>query len=194
VVLGQVDDFENGTTMGWAEGGVSPNPPTNVATGGPAGLNDNFLQNVSSGSSGAGGRMIMFNNAQWTGDFVAAGVTRVDAMVRASGVPMSLRIGLSNSSGDIFVSDPAFALLNNGAWTAASFDLTAGAMTRVQGIGSLTDVLSDVFEMRILSAASPSWLGDPINAILSVDNIVAAPEPNALALLGLGALLLNRRR
>ena len=31
------DDFEDGTTMGWDEGGPSPNPPTNIADGGPGG-------------------------------------------------------------------------------------------------------------------------------------------------------------
>ncbi|PWB73274.1 MAG: hypothetical protein C3F15_10055, partial [Holophagae bacterium] len=68
----QVDDFEDGTTMGWEEGAPSPNPPVNVADGGPGGAGDAYLENTSSGGTGAGSRMVMFNNAQWTGDYVAA--------------------------------------------------------------------------------------------------------------------------
>ena len=30
VVLGQVDDFEDGTTQGWMRGAVAPNPPSNI--------------------------------------------------------------------------------------------------------------------------------------------------------------------
>ena len=49
VTLGQQDTFSDGSTQGWSEGLVSPNPPTNIATGGPAGAGDRYLQNISSG-------------------------------------------------------------------------------------------------------------------------------------------------
>lgn len=67
VTAGQVDDFEDGTVQGWMEGAISPNPPTNIATGGPAGAGDNFLQNISviPVSGTVGRRMAMFNTAQW---------------------------------------------------------------------------------------------------------------------------------
>ena len=68
VVFGQIDDFQNGTTMGWDEGSPSPNPPVNVATGGPDGAGDRFLQTNSSGGNGPGSRMVMFNQNQWAGD------------------------------------------------------------------------------------------------------------------------------
>src|SRR3712207_4557029 len=56
VTLGQVDTFQDGSTMNWQEGGNSPNPPTNVASGGPAGAGDRYLENDSSGGFGAGSR------------------------------------------------------------------------------------------------------------------------------------------
>lgn len=193
VTLGQIDNFEDGTTMSWVEGTPSPNPPTNVATGGPGGANDNFVQNIS-GGSGAGGRQIMFNQNQWAGDYVAAGVTRVDAMLRGLGQPMSVRIVLAGNSGDIFASTTPFALPNDGVWRAASFNINSGSMTRVQGSGTLADALADVFEMRLLSSSIPSYLGDSIAATLCADNITAAPEPAAVAILGAGALLGACRR
>ena len=41
VTLGQIDDFEDGSTQLWSEGGRSPKPPTNVASGGPGEADDN---------------------------------------------------------------------------------------------------------------------------------------------------------
>ena len=52
---GQVDDFEDGTVQGWSEGGPSPNPPVNIATGGPDGADDNYLRNAASGGGGSSG-------------------------------------------------------------------------------------------------------------------------------------------
>src|SRR5688572_16024391 len=78
VVFGQVDDSQDGTTMGWDEGSASINPPTNQPTGGPAGANDRYLQNISSGGGGAGSRMVMLNfTPRWDGDYNAVGVTRL---------------------------------------------------------------------------------------------------------------------
>src|SRR5215468_3493420 len=80
VTFGQKDDFQDGTTMGWVEGVPSPNPPTNVANGGPGGAGDRYVQNVASGGAGAGSKQIMFNQAQWAGNYVAAHVTQVDGL------------------------------------------------------------------------------------------------------------------
>src|SRR5688500_16552807 len=74
VTFGQLDNFQSGTTAGWDHGSRSDNPPTDIPTGGPAGAGDRFLRNVSQGS-GAGSRQVMFNQAQWTGNYSAAGVT-----------------------------------------------------------------------------------------------------------------------
>ena len=64
VVGGRVDDFQDGTTLGWTNGGV--NLPVNIATGGPNGSGDRFLQIMSDGS-GAGGHMVAFNRTRWSG-------------------------------------------------------------------------------------------------------------------------------
>jgi hypothetical protein len=194
VNLGQIDDFEDGTTMGWSEGLPSPNPPSNVATGGPAGLNDNYVQNTSSGGFGAGSRQIMFNREQWVGDFLSEGVTAVTADLRATGSPLVMRIALLGGNGTQFVSVTPFNLPNDGVWRSATFGLEAGDLVRIAGIGTLDSVLGNVIEFRLLSAASPSWLGDAIEATLGADNITALPEPTALAILAAGSVLTFLRR
>src|SRR4051812_18954801 len=64
VTQGQVDDFEDGTLVNWHMGPNNPVPESNVASGGPAGANDNFMKLVSTGTGGAGGKMVVFNDAQ----------------------------------------------------------------------------------------------------------------------------------
>ena len=56
VGLSSLNDFEDGTTQAWSEGFRSPNPPTNVSSGGPSGVGDNYVRNVSTGGNGPGGR------------------------------------------------------------------------------------------------------------------------------------------
>ena len=174
VVCGQVDDFENSTTMGWTEGFSTPNPPTNVAEGGPMGVGDNYLQNISSGGFGAGSRMVMFNTAQWSGDYLAAGVTRIEAdMANLGATPLSMRIAIEGSL-TRYGSTVAVALPADGSWHSVTFNLTANDLSVISGVASLNDVLANVQTLRILSAAAgPAWQGDAIAATLGVDNITA---------------------
>src|SRR5215469_12051395 len=77
ITLGQKDDFQSLMTMGWTMGLNSPQLPFVVSTGGPQGANDAFVEAVSTGTSGANSKMIMFNAQQWTGNYIAAGVTSI---------------------------------------------------------------------------------------------------------------------
>ena len=185
IVAGQVDDFEDGTTQAWSEGAVSPNPPTNQPSGGPAGVGDNYLENVSSGSFGPGGKQIVFNTLQWSGDYVAAGVGRIDMDLANFGATgLSIRVALEGLPGEQFSSTQAFALPPDGQWRSASFDLSQAGLTQVLGVGTLESALSGVTTLRILSAASaPAFNGDEIAATLGVDNISAAASPPSVPLL-----------
>lgn len=174
VTLGQVDDFEDGTVMGWTEGAVSPNPPTNQFSGGPAGAGDNYLRNISSGGGGAGSRLVMFNQARWAGDYPAAGVTGIEfQMANFGATTLHLRIAIQGASFTTwYASTTAVALPADGVWYSASFGLTTSDLTNVGGLASLADVLVSVDTLRILSAsAGPNWQGDAIAAILGIDNI-----------------------
>ncbi|MEE8169771.1 MAG: hypothetical protein V3T70_04420, partial [Phycisphaerae bacterium] len=169
IAFGQLDDFEGGTVMNWKEGFFSPNPPTNVPNGGPSGLGDNYLRNVSSGGMAAGGRMVMFNQVQWTGDYLGAGVNRIDAdMANFGATLLFMRIAVEGIPGQRYGSANAVALPADGNWYPVSFDLTVAAMSPIIGtVDSLNVVLSNVSTLRILSAqAGPSWEGDVVAATL----------------------------
>lgn len=193
ITLGQIDDFQDGTTQGWQEGMLSPNPPINLTDGGPAGSGDHALRNVSTGDFLPGGKMIQFNQEQWTGDYQAAGVDRVDVMLRAdpsSAGPLFMRVAIQGSPFQRFSSNEAFLLPNDGDWYSASFLLAD--MVQVLGSQSLNEALTQVSEFRVLHNPQPDWIGADIVATLDMDNLTAAqvPEPcfGALALAALGWL------
>lgn len=174
VVFGQIDDFTDGTTMGWREGSPSPNPPTNVSTGGPNGAGDRYLRNVSIGGSDEGGRMVMMNTgSRWIGNFNSAGVTRIEGFMSNLGTT-TLRMRVALTSGSTrFASTTANVLAPGGGWQPVAFDLTASSLTRVQGTGTLATVLGNVTEIRILSSANPHFRGDPIAGTLGTDKLRA---------------------
>ncbi|HEY1376523.1 MAG TPA: hypothetical protein VGF55_07000 [Gemmataceae bacterium] len=196
ITLGQTDTFESGTTLNWGVGSAIFAAPT-VQPGGPAGPADHFLQ-VLSGQPGTPPRMVVLNRVQWTGDYNTAGVNAVEMdLINLSSTAVALRLGVASdtSGGAGYVSANPVSLPNQGQWVHATFNLTDSQMTPV-GVGTptLTQVLSSVAEVRVLSAVSPSLHGDAIVATIGVDNIhavfIPVPEPGlaltaALAAAGL---------
>ena len=173
--FGQVDTFQDDTTMDWQEGASSPNPPANVPTGGPAGVGDKFLQNVSSGGFGAGAKMIMFNDAQWIGNYNAAGVDRITAhMANFGSGTLYMRVGLrGGAQSTVYSSSAAAELPPDGNWYSVTFDLTTSSLTNLGGSDTLAQVLDSVSEVRVLSSiGGPSFTGDPVQGTLGVDNIL----------------------
>jgi hypothetical protein len=180
VVFGQIDDFEDGSTMGWQEGVASTNPPENVA-GGARGADGHFLRDVSGGGFGPGSKQVMFNQSQWAGDFNGAHVSRMTGWAANLGTtPLHLRVALTSGTTQ-FGSAQAVELPADAVWRRVSFDLTESAMSRILGTASLSDVLGGVTEMRLLSAAGgPTFRGDTIDSVLAVDDLRAMrPEGDA---------------
>lgn len=180
ITAGQVDDFEDGTVQGWIEGGGSPNPPVNVVSGGNPGR---FLEDVSTGFGRAGSRLVMFNQSQWAGNYVDAGIASVDVdlMNVDGGSPLPIRLAVQGPGGTQFGSVQAFQLPADNQWHTASFGLSADDLALVTGGASLEAVLSTVDTVRILSAAGgPAWRGDSVAARLGVDNITAVTAGPAL--------------
>jgi hypothetical protein len=177
VTSGQVDDFEDGTVMGWEEGFVSPNPPTNVPSGGPMGAGDNYLRNQSNGEPGPGGKMVMFNTTRWNGNYTAAGIQSLQMQLANPG-PDTLFIRLAfEGSNTRYGSTTPFAVPPDNQWRTATFGLLAPDLTLLSGAASRETVLSGVVVLRILSArTSPRWDGDQVAAVLGVDNIIAVPQ------------------
>ncbi|MEX2139323.1 MAG: hypothetical protein WD894_08685 [Pirellulales bacterium] len=174
---GQVDDFEQGT-QGWGEAGRSPNQPRRVATGGNPG---GYLENVSSGSTSPGGRLIMYNQQQWRGNYPQADIEAIQMDLKnfeGSTDPVFMRIALEGTGGTQFSSTDPFVLPTDGAWHTALFGLSGSDLTRIGGAGTLDAVLANVTTLRVLGARTgPAWRGDPIRAQIGVDNISVWPVP-----------------
>jgi hypothetical protein len=160
ISAGHVDDFQDLTVNGWMEGGVSPNPPTVLASGGPSGTDDAFLRNVSSGSNGAGGKWIMFNQtSDWTGNYLNAGVAKISMDVRNSGATeVHLRISFNGNGGGIS-SDSVFTIPADNIWRLIEFAIDPAHFITLNIGGDAALTLSAVNEFRILSNPQPELNG-----------------------------------
>ncbi len=179
ITFGQTDDFQGSTDpLGWAEGAPSPNPPFVVLDGGPGGTGDSFLQANSSGFAAVpGGRQVVFNRAQWLGDYVAAGVTQVSMMVANLGsTDLYVRIGVQGGSSR-FASTNAVVLTPGSGWQALSFPISDAAMTREFGADDLADALLNVTEFRVNSSQFGGWRGDVVASSMGIDDITAGSDP-----------------
>jgi len=174
---GQMDDFSGGTTSGWEHGLASPNPPQNIADGGPLGAGDNYLEITSTGITGPGGKMVVFNRTQWSGDYIAAGVQQIEVDLANFGASvLSIRVVLFGN-GSIYVSRNPLVLPLSGTWQPAVFPLDALSLSLASGTDDLNTVLSSVTEMRFISASTVTHQGDEIIGTLAVDNVTASTVP-----------------
>ncbi len=176
IATGQVDTFESGTTEGWASGAAHPLPPANVASGGPAGAEDHYMLLTSTGGFGAGGKLVAFNQAQWAGDFTAAGVATITMDVNNLGAdPLTLRLTIGDApslSPPNFAATAAVTVPAGSGWTAVSFAVDAESLIAVRG--SVDTVLANAKEVRLSHSPNASGPSN-IVASLGVDNIRALP-------------------
>jgi hypothetical protein len=170
----QWDNFQDGTTQNWTCGLPNPNPPMNMPDGGPGGNGDAYLHVMANGINGSGGKLITFNNNQWTGDYLTAGVTTVSMYMRNfSQVDLSMRIVVQGSGGS-FWSVNAVTLLAQSGWQIVQFSLSSSDLT---GGTDLNQTLSGVTQFRILHSVNGGNAGDVVVADLGIDNITAAENP-----------------
>jgi hypothetical protein len=170
ITLGQIDTFEDGTTMNWT-GGVPA--PVNVTTGGPQGVDDNYVRIVA--GAGANIHLAMRNDVQWSGDWLAEGVTVVECHLRNEGeVPLEMRLVLI-SSGTRLTSTNAVMLPADGKWHKSAFPVRPGDLTRVLGSLEYGVVMASVTTMLIRhDAGAPSSGGEPVEGTCGIDNIEAS--------------------
>ena len=206
ITIGQIDTFGDGTTMGWLVPGLSPNPPANITSGGPAGVGDAYLSLVANGSAGAGGRLAVLNDSQWTGNYLAAGVTFIQMDVNNFGsTELHLRLLFEDFDGpgppvNLALSALPVVVPANSGWRSVVFPISPGDLV-VETFGTVAGALANTDTLRIFHNPDPSFPGPgvgipPVNASLGVDNILAdVPEPSTGLLIGIGlALFASRRR
>lgn len=186
VSLGEFDDFQDASLENWAVGSISPVPPLNVASGGPEGTNDRYLLLRSLGTGGPGGKLVAFNSAQWSGDFLTAGVTEIRMQVRNLGdTDLALRLVIEGAGGQSLGTRTVASLPTGGDWTSVSFSLASADLSG----GDYATVLGSVTTLNLLhspSLAIARSQAPTIAAQLGVDNIAAVPEPAAVILMVLG--------
>jgi hypothetical protein len=189
VVLGQVDDFQGGTTQGW-HGGASP---INVATGGPDGIADRYLQ-----ISSAGGNLGTNNTTQWTGNYLAQNIDALSMNLNNTGPnPLAIRISLFGNGGTFTTTDETVLPAGSG-WVSVEFGLDDLTLTQTSGNGTLNDTLATVNTVLIRhdpDPLSPSGQMNPVVGTLGIDNITALPEPGSgwLRVAGVAALVVAAR-
>lgn len=191
ISLNQLETFS--TLNGWTSGSPNPNPPMILADSGPLGSGDSALMITANGGSGAGGRLIAFNQSTWTGDYQAQGIVSIAASLRNSGSTLlSIRLAF-NGTGGWFVTDASPVTAFSG-WSDFLFDIRPTSLVSAGGSNAST-TMANVTEMRILHSSVVSSNGAQISSTLLVDNLHAIPEPACAALLALtGSLLFVRKR
>ena len=197
VSLGQSDTFEDGTVQSWSTGPLGhPSPPANIATGGPGGADDNYLRLTALGGTGAGSRLAAFNGAQWSGNYLAAGITAISLHVNNFGpneAHLRLRfIGFSGATSDIAITNAVVVPPGSG-WSLVTFTIYPASLVTLQG--SATAALTNASELRIFHNPAPAYPNPPtgppaITVQLGIDNIRAVPEASPVALISLGLLAL----
>lgn len=175
VSTGQIDNFEDGTVQGWFEGASSPNPPVNITTDGPEGVNDNYLQDNSSGGFGAGSKMVIRNTTQWSGNYTSEGITAIKFNVRVTTSNLDVRIAMTGGGGAISSTNAVTVIAGSG-WTSIVIPITVADMQTVTAIGAVNGfdiaaTLSNCTEFRILSNSSPSYEGESIASRMEIDNV-----------------------
>lgn len=175
ITLNQKDDFENFTTANWTKYDGSDLPNQNISTGGPDGENDNFLRVQSSGV-GDDSFLATLNSAQWTGDYINAGVRYISMDVRNSSenlITLRLSFNCINDWIGYWSTTTVEAIIPGENWKTIIFPIDDNNIVRFDGGGSYLENFTDVVELRILHDDAPSWYGDAIEATLDIDNIQA---------------------
>jgi hypothetical protein len=200
-----IDTFQGGTTENWFVPGPSPNPPSNQPTGGPAGAGDGYLQLVSTGLPGAGGRLVALNSSQWALNYIAAGITAIRMDVNNQGPEdLSLRLlfeafppGPPGPPDHLALSANAISVPAGSGWMTVVFPITPSDLV-VDTFGTTVGALTGANTIRIFHNPAATFPGPgngipQVAATLGVDNIAAIPEPGTLWLAAGGALVLLSR-
>lgn len=132
----------------------------------------------------------------FTGNWINAGVTLLSAQVRHNAtVPLTYfvrLVGPNNFPGAVAIN---FAPAPPNQWTEISFVIDENSPQFVTFEGSdFATIFSDIANIQFGVSVPPALSGVNQEFAFDVDKVTIVPEPAMIALLGLGALVLARRR
>ena len=184
VTLHQVENFSG--IHAWTSGDPNPNPPVIQPDAGPLGSGDSALRVSSNGGNFAGGRLVVYNESLWTGDYTAAGILSLAVDLRNLGTnTLSMRVAVNGDSGwFVTTTSPVTAF---SGWTSQIFDLRPAALVSAGGADAAA-TLATVRELRILHSTVVDYRGARVSSGFMVDNVRAIPEPSAAMICGLAAI------
>lgn len=187
---GSLGDFEDGTIQGW--GALNPGKVNSSAQAGGPQASMFFLQLTPLPQLAAA-------NGNFAGviDPDVTDVT-VDLMRPSGQSDLEMRLVLHGPGSDRWTSTVSQTLPGDGVWRNYSFSILEADLTRVLGAGSYADLEGSFGVIQVRHQTGPPSAGGASAAgTFGMDNVIAVPEPHALAGLAAGGLALalaGRRR
>lgn len=188
VTINMIDDFEDGTTMGWEKGIKSTLQPTVEQE---AGGNHYLEVRTNAKDDGADSKLTFGNPDQWRGNYNTAGVGSIQSrMINLGDETLYMRLRLEAYIGDywhFYSSEEALELPADGQWYDLSFGLDEDhvrlfgtdnydAQWRVKDIKGAIRKLGFVNSKEGLNGTTDFWGGDPVFTTLGLDDIRTTSE------------------
>ena len=187
---GVVETFQTGLN-GW---GSNPSLVTHQTAGGADGPTDGFAKVEDTGLSELLIRVTSSAAPDFTGDFLAAGITQVSFAVNELAIDdgLGIRFGFG-FRGNFWVSNGVFDPQAN-TWDTVTIDLVELNFTQVFS-GTFDAALSNVQRIQIRHDINePSMMPDLAMGDFGVDNITLIPTPGAAVGLTLAGVMMTVRR
>jgi hypothetical protein len=130
------------------------------------------------------------NSTQWTGDYIAAGITALTMDIKNfGGTNLNMRIAFEGPGGNFWSINP-IAVSASSDWQLITFPVQAANLT---GGTNVSTTLAGVTEVRILHSVAGGFKGDAIVAQIGLDNITAVTEPVPVELKGFTANISGKK-
>jgi hypothetical protein len=163
ITTGQINEFTDGTD-GWLRGTAIDGELVLTADG-----------------MGSGGKLVTFNQAQWSGDYLSENVTHIRMQIsNSSSEDLFMRVALGNgtdaNSGTWYASTNAIEVPAGAIAQVLEFPIAEAELSLITGSSDYNTVFGNIATLRILHSGSPSAQGDAIVAEISIDNIEAISQ------------------
>ncbi len=184
IVVGHIDNFNDGTRQGWQVGPTGFVFPVSQPDLGPNGAGDYALWMATDDAGGEVDNLVVFNtSSNWSGDWTSADVSRIQLDVKDPGsnsFTLAIRLGIAGPNppsqgggGNTFVTE-AMEVPKDGQWHRLTFDVTPSSFDSTGG-NNIEAALSSVRHFRIIHNPLQSFSGasPPGGGEFFLDNIQA---------------------